>query len=187
MQTKIEMGFLGEGTNKLLKDIERQLVKNMPQLIGFVECLSLEPEIKAELIKYIQSYPDGSLNYIAKNFRFILNRCIQKVITKNPTVKIDKVIVDEEKLNKLKVIGTEKPVDIKPMLAELTAEKKSPKWTIVSANQVLNEIEKKEAPKPVKKEVSKNFDQIAKESLDDMLKFIEEKKDGDERYGVFEK
>lgn len=172
MQTKIEIGVIGEvNDSRLLRDIEWNLVRSMNQLLTYVENIGLEPEVKAELIKYIKKYPEGSLNYLAKNFRFIVNKCVEKVLANRPVVEQQKIVEEiVEKVIPIKV--TESLPFRKPLFDEPPVLKDKPKWTTMSASQIQQEYHKKPVVNPAIKPAGMSSKQMAQEAEDNLERFL---------------
>lgn len=182
MQTKLEVGIIGQSPDyTLLRNIEWKFVKSMGQLLTYVNNLSIDEEVKKELVIYIKKYPEGSLNYIAKNFRFITNKCIEKVMQKNnlsielPEIKQEEQVVQP----KVKVLS---PLPQRASLSEILegeqlsmVKENQPKWTVVNAEEIYKERKDKEAKLnkqyAVKKE-SKSFDQVKEEVQKDLDQFL---------------
>lgn len=175
MQTKIDVGIIGETSSfKLLRDTDWNLVRNMNQLLNYVTNLNLDSDVKEELFLYIQKYPDGSLNFLAKNFRSIAEKCMKKALAKRPAIAIDELPKEPIIAEKVK-----KALPIKPSLSNvipgielpITEKEQKPKWIMMNPNDVLNEIQKLQ-PIPEKKIENKTFDQISKEAEIELDKFI---------------
>lgn len=197
MQTKLEVGIMGE--SKPTNQQKEKTIHSLHQFINYISRMTLQDELRQEIIKYASKYPEGALDNIYINIEKIKMKCLGVIAARNHVtmnsvpeppetaigdIKIPEIVIGSPKMSigdiKIPEMSIPKMVESPPPVIQPQKQK----WTTMSAAEVLKQskaLNNKQIQLPINPEEEK-AEKAAKEFIEKQQKMEKLSKTNPEEY-----